>query len=225
MARFARLAGWLFLLGLVALPSAALAQVSGEYLEMRTCDVFTGPCFANSEIGLTGKQALMAWHIEQGSHKGVDLSGLRVVVAISASDTLAYGSGLVSNPDPIKSVILADAKATCEQREALVDFAKAHTSKFAHEVQRVDFVPIEMNLDHVQMVADLKAGDEAVIRSRKLNKTDCVCSNEEIYHLPLANVDNYAPAYTLEGKFAGKGLGVSWSHPFSRSIFLATFDY
>jgi translocation and assembly module TamB len=40
--------------------AAAAPQITGEYLEARSCDVFTGPCFANSEVGLTGELATMA---------------------------------------------------------------------------------------------------------------------------------------------------------------------
>src|SRR5258708_5845621 len=49
-------------------------EISGNYLETRTCDVYTGPCFANAQVGLTGQQAIMAWSVESGSHEGVDLS-------------------------------------------------------------------------------------------------------------------------------------------------------
>ena len=46
------------------------ANISGEYLEARTCNVYTGPCFANAEMGLAGKEALMAWKIDKGQWKG-----------------------------------------------------------------------------------------------------------------------------------------------------------
>src|SRR5688572_22672117 len=101
---------------LLVLPGVSFAEITGDYLEMRTCDVFTGPCFANAEVGLTGRQAVMAWSIEDGKHNGIDLAGLKVVMAINASDTLAYGGGMVVRPDPIKSVILTDSKASAEQR-------------------------------------------------------------------------------------------------------------
>ena len=42
-------------------------NVRGEYLEARTADVYTGPCFANGEVGQTGRLAVMGWHIRQGS--------------------------------------------------------------------------------------------------------------------------------------------------------------
>ena len=61
--------------------AAPPAQIRGEYVEARTADVFTGPCFSNSEVFLTGHQALMAWKVSQGSWDGVDLSGLTVAAA------------------------------------------------------------------------------------------------------------------------------------------------
>ena len=71
----------------------------------------------------------------------------------------------------------------------------------------------------------LKAGDQVALKTRKLKKGDCVCSNEVIFYPPLAEVDNSAPAYTLEGRYSGRDLGVKWSEPNTRSAFLATFTY
>ena len=51
-------------------------QVSGTYLETRTCQVYTGPCFANAETGMAGREAVMAWNIEAGKKGNVDLAGL-----------------------------------------------------------------------------------------------------------------------------------------------------
>ncbi len=200
-------------------------QISGDYLEIRTCDVYTGPCFANAEVQLTGHHALLAWNIDQGQHNGVDLAGLRAVLSIAANDTLGFGGGLVVNPDRIRSVVLVDQKATEAQRQALVAFVKLRAGRLAGEVVRVDALPIEMTLDHVSMVARLKAGSEVEILTRQLGQGDCVCTNESIFYPPLTKVDNSAPAYTVDGKFTGRGLGVRWSTPKARSAFLATFDY
>ncbi|MBI5757839.1 MAG: hypothetical protein HZA46_04910, partial [Planctomycetales bacterium] len=40
------------------------AQITGEYIEARTCDVYTGPCFANGEVGTTGNEAVLAWKVD-----------------------------------------------------------------------------------------------------------------------------------------------------------------
>jgi hypothetical protein len=200
-------------------------QISGDYLEIRTCDVYTGPCFANAEVALAGREALLAWNIEKGEHNGVNLAGLRSVLSVAANDTLGFGGGLVINPDKIRSVILVDARATPQQRDALVDFVKTRAGKVAGDVVRVDSLPIEMELDHINMVGKLKAGSEVEILTRKLNSKDCVCTNEVTFYPPLSKVDNSAPAYTVDGRFDGAGLNVRWSAPKSRSAFLATFAY
>ena len=61
---------------------SSASEVGGVYMETRTCAVYTGPCFANAEMGLTGKDAIMAWSIESGAHDGVDVAGLNVVVVV-----------------------------------------------------------------------------------------------------------------------------------------------
>lgn len=202
----------------------AEAKISGDYLEMRTCSVYTGPCFANAEIGLTGQHAIMAWSIDAGEFEGVDLTGLRVVMSVRASGTLGYGGGVVIQPDPIQSVILVDDRASPEQRAALAAFAVARAGKVAGEVVRVATAPIEMSVDHVEMEGRLTAGGEASLVTRKLEKGDCVCTNEIVFYPPLSEVQNASPAYTLDGGFRGRGLGAKWSNPDTRSAFLATFS-
>src|SRR5262249_39915472 len=63
-------------------------NIYGNYIEARTADVYTGPCFANSEAGLIGELAVFGWKVEKGSWQGVDLDGLSVVAAVRASATL-----------------------------------------------------------------------------------------------------------------------------------------
>src|SRR5579872_5310104 len=62
--------------------------ISGNYMEARTADVYTGPCFANAETGVVGELAVMGWKVAQGSWDGVDLSGLSVVGVVRAKSTL-----------------------------------------------------------------------------------------------------------------------------------------
>ncbi len=211
---------------LLAVAAVAVADdaLKGDYLETRTCDVYTGPCFANGEGGLTGQDAIMAWSIDRGSYEGVDLAGLKVVVVSNASDTLGFGGTLVSHPDPIRSVVIVDRKATPQQHEALVQFATVY-AKHAGEVVKVLTAPIEMSLDHFEQVGMLTAGKYAQISTRKLNKGDCVCSNEETFYPPLNDVRNASAAYTVAGSYSGPGLGTRWSNDSSRSAFLASFSY
>ena len=72
----------------LAVTPAGAAGIKGSYIEARTCDVWTGPCFANAEVNLTGKHAILGWKIDEGNLDGVKLDGLSVVAIVAASDTL-----------------------------------------------------------------------------------------------------------------------------------------
>jgi hypothetical protein len=209
---------------LAAASVAAADDLKGDYLETRTCDVYTGPCFANGETGLTGEDAIMAWSIDRGTYENVDLAGLKVVMVSNASGTLGFGGTLVSYPDPIKSVIIVDQTATPRQHDALVQFATVN-AKHAGEIVKVVSAPIKMNLDHFAVVGELEAGKYAKIETRKLNKGDCVCTNELVFYPPLNDVKNAVPAFTVAGSFSGPGLGTHWTNDSSRSSFLASFSY
>jgi hypothetical protein len=214
----------LSLFAAVLAPSfAAAEEISGSYMEARTCQVYTGPCFANAELNLTGKDALMAWSIEEGKHSGVDLAGLSVVMVVAASDTFAFEG--VNDPKSMKSAILVDDKASDLQREALIAFAKEHAGKAGKNVVRVDSAPIKMSLDTGSLQGNLQAGKSVKLVTRKAKKGDCICMNEVDYYPPLTQVTHFAAGVATEGEFTGKGLGTNWSVPQSRSAYMGTFTF
>jgi hypothetical protein len=207
----------------VALTSDAAAESArGIYLEARTCQVYTGPCFANAEAGLAGKNAILAWSFDEGSFEGVELSGLKVVLVIDAADTLGFGG--LDAARSVRSVILVDHHASPRQREALVQFVRAQSNHSSLDVRRIDSVPIEMSLDTQELSGRLQAGKIARLVTRKARPGDCICSNEVAYYPPLARVAQFAPGVTIDGQFTGRGLGTRWSIPDTRSAYMATFS-
>jgi hypothetical protein len=200
------------------------AGISGNYVEARTADVYTGPCFANSEAGLTGQLAVMGWNVKDGSWDGVDLKGLSVVGVVRASSTL----GDVHFPNySVKSVLIIDEKATPEQRMALQSFAKHMGGELLSDVVKVDSSSIDLSFKHDDihsMEASLKAGNLAEIRTRAMAEADQICHNEITWYPPLTALNHSMPAYTLENSFRGKGLDTVWSSPDKRSAFIGTFS-
>ena len=213
-------------LSILVLGAASVAraeQISGEYIESRSCDVYTGPCFANGQIGQAGREAILAWKVDQGSWNGVDLTGLGAVLVLNANDTLGFNPTFTVNPYPVKSVILVDDKANSEQREALIAFVKASAPKFTEKVLKIDSTPISLVNDHLEGKGKLVAGELARIETRAMSRKDCVCSNEAIFYPPLTKISNSQPAYALTTSFAGQGLKNTWEANGARSAFLGTF--
>lgn len=204
----------------LASASARDINVSGDYLEVRTADIYTGPCFANAEVGLVGNEGLMAWRIRQGGWQGVPLHGLSVVAVVAASATLGDPH---SSPYPAQAVLLVDEKATPAQRRALVSFARSMGGDLLGNIVRVEATPIDFRLGEAHGYASLKAGDIASLRTRCLHEGDHLCGNEEVFYAPLTEVSHAAPAYTLVHEFRGQGLNRTWSSPGKRSAFIGQF--
>ncbi len=211
-------AGVLSLVAATALPTSA--AIRGDYVEVRTADVYTGPCFANSEESLDGKQAILAWKIQEGSWRGVSLDGLGVVAVIKASATLG---DTYHNPYPAKSVLILDERANSQQRQALVEFVKSAAGPLVKDVVRLETAPIVLQKGSEHGSVKLTAGHFARIETRSLCQADHLCGNEEVYYPPLTKVAHAMPAYTLDEAFSGKGLGEVWDRADARSAFVASF--
>src|SRR5260370_8879750 len=119
--------------------------LSGNYMEARTADVYTGPCFANGEVEINGKEAVFGWKINNGAWKGVSLAGLGVVGVVRTQHTL----GDIHRPiNPAIAVLIVDNRATAEQRGALVAFAKAQAPDLLTNVVEVKSAPIELTVEN-----------------------------------------------------------------------------
>ncbi len=210
--------------GTVASPAIVLANdISGTYLEARTCQVYTGPCFAMGEVGLAGKHAVMSWCIAEGKHDDVDLSGLKVAMVVRASSTLGHAG--FEDAAELASLIIVDQQATPRQRRALVDFAKLHAGKAGRNVASVRTASIDMELDTLDLTGKLQVGKFVQLTARKARPGDCICSNEAAFYPPLAKLTGCVPGVTIEGEVSARGLGSRWSIPDSRTAYLGTFAY
>jgi len=197
------------------------SEISGEYVEFRTADVYTGPCTANGEMNLTGQEAVLAWHIAEGQWNGVPLGGLGVVAVVRANATLGDA---FANPLPAKTVFLVDERANAAQRAALVNFAQAQTAGLLDDVVAVEAVAVQFGATSHGAVT-LQAGNLAAISTRALNDGDKFCHNESVYYQPLAsNLHHAMPAMVTAGIYSGNHLGKTWTERGRRGAFVGSFS-
>lgn len=195
-------------------------QIAGDYLEVRTADVYAGACFANAEVGLIGKEALIAWHVTRGSWQGIPLQGLSVMAVVKAKATLGDPH---ANPFPTRAIIIVDEKADPRQQEALVGFAHSMAGDLLQDIVRVERTRIDMKIEK-DGYASLKAGHIADLKTRAIHGEDHLCGNEKIYYPPLTEVAAAVPGFTLVHEFRGEGLDSTWSLPGKRSAFIGAFS-
>jgi len=211
----------LALAGLSLLVVSAQAQVSGAYIETRTADVYTGQCFANGEVNLTGKEAIMAWQIDRGSWDGVALDGLSAAAIVRAKATLGDP---YADPYPARSVLVIDDRATAAQEKALVAFVHHQGGALLANVERVERQPVVVEVTSAMGRARMQAGNVASIETRGVNSEDHVCGNEVTFYQPLTPVQQAVPAVALTDRYAGDALGETWELHGRRSAFVGTFD-
>jgi hypothetical protein len=196
--------------------------ISGDYLEVRSCDVYTGPCFANAEMGLSGKEGMLVWSVREGAWNGVKLDGLNVIAVVRTDGTLG---DLHYQPRSGKAVLVVDAAATQKQRDALVDFARAMAGGLIREVAEVKTAPMQVALGTCdgRGCASVKAGDLVQITTRCLGSKDHLCGNEETFYPPLTKVTDAYPVFTELASFEGRGLNLTWAMVEKRNAFLGHF--
>lgn len=199
------------------------AQIYGEYLETRNADVWVGSCFANSEIGMAGDQAILAWRIQHGSWNGVKLDGLSVVGVVRAASTL--GSDY-DDPYPAKAILIFDSKATAEQRVALQAFALKMGGRLFETIVRTEDAPISFAVEYHgehAIAGQMQAGSLVGISTRMITAKDHICGHEEVFYQPLTETTHAMPAVATLDQFLGAGLGVSWTLHEKRSAFVGSF--
>ena len=208
------------LLPVLALFAGNPTDVRGQYVEARTCDVYTGACFANADTGLTGKNAVLAWKVESGTVGGTKLDGLGVVAVVAARDTLGQ-----KQDAPAKAVLIVDEKANAAQRTALVDFVKAQTGGLIQDVVAVHAAEVDVNICPCQgnSCATVQAG-KAKLTTRCLDThTDKACGNETEFFPPLAKGVSAKAAMTSEHVYTGKEFNATWSDSDRRGAYVGSF--
>jgi hypothetical protein len=198
------------------------SSLSGNYLEVRSCDIYTGSCVANSEMGLSGREGMLVWTVRSGEWKGTRLDGLTVMAVLRTHDTLG---DMRYEPRDGQAVLIVDRRANRYQHDALVDFAKNAAGPLVKSITAVRSEPIEtaMGTCSSGSCAKVKAGNLVEISTRCLGGKDHLCGNEENFYPPLTAVQNPLSVYTELAAYKGSDLNVTWELTGKRSAYIAEF--
>lgn len=207
-----------------AMPPAPIVtdSLEGQYLEVRTCDVYTGPCFANAEVNEVGKEATLGWKFDSGAIDGVDLAERSVVAVIRTANTLGKPKAEIV---PLETVLFVDDAANPAQRDALVAFAKDRLGDHALAAPVVRSAPISLATGCCDKAgcADLKVGDEVVVETRCVCEFDKHCGNESLFYPPLTDGVTIVPAVATEHGVRSDAFSVRFEDRESRGAMTGRF--
>jgi hypothetical protein len=200
--------------------SARGVTITGTYVEARTSEVFAGACVVNSEAGTTGREALLAWKVDEGRFNGVSLNGLAVVAAVSGDTNLSVHE-IGGEYAKTRTALFLDARATEPQRKALVAMVRTLSKDVVDTIVETTSAPIEF-VDSGHQIRVTTSSLRLVVE--KHLDHDVTCGNKQWFQ-PLTTVDHAEMGATDENAFNGRSLGTQWSDPDKRSGFFGTFSY
>jgi hypothetical protein len=193
--------------------------ISGDYVEVRTAEVFTGPCQLGNEADTLGREAIMAWRVSRGSSGGVVLDGLSVVAVVAGDRNLGMHELGDLAPTVVKSVVMVDDRATPAQRDALVRMAKSLSPNLVRDVVAVKTLPISFNRQNTDV--QVKAGDASLDVTTAFEHSP-VCGAMQWFN-PLGALNKSVLGFARANAWSGSALGVQWKQFDRKSSFVGTF--
>jgi hypothetical protein len=209
------------LLGLVAAVGASGPSITGDYVEARTAEVFTGPCILGSEGEVSGKEAIMAWRVSRGAVNGVSLDGLSVVAVVAADRHLSMHEFGAPAPTLIKSVVITDNRATAAQQQALVSMVRSLAPDVFKHVIVSKAAPITFVKDKDSVRVSAGAAKLDVTTDFEHPMT-CGATR---WFTTLSRTAGTKPALTRSQEWTGNEFGTTWTQHDRKSSFAGTFSF
>lgn len=197
------------------------STASGDYVEVRTAEVFTGPCMLGNEADSLGREAILAWRVSTGSVNGVALDGLSVVAVVAGDKNLGMHELGDQAPREVKSVLMVDHRATASQRTALVDLARSLSPALVRDVVDVRAVPVAFT----RGASDVRvAAGEASLDVTTEFEHSPVCGAMQWFN-PLAATTKAQLGFARANAWSGAALNTQWRQLDRKSSFVGTFSF
>lgn len=206
----------------MASASGAAARITGDYVEVRTAEVFTGGCIMGSEGETSGREAILAWRVASGSADGVALDGLSVVAVVAGDMNLGTHELGGAAPRSVRTILMVDDRATAEQSRALIGLAKSLTGELVSNAIEIKRVPVSFRRDADSV--KVTAGDAALDVATNVRHSPACGAIQ--WFSPLSRLDDEPGiGLTRSQAWTGPALGAQWRQIDRRSSFFGTFSY
>jgi len=199
-----------------AAPGGPRAGITGDYVEARTASVFAGACHYNGELTTTGRDAEMVWHFRSGATHGVDVSGLTVIAATTASDNLKDEAA------KRRSVLFIDDRATGPQMKAVAGLLMTSYKDALGSVAAIKRAPITFARVGESFRVDAKGVGKLTVDA--MPNKECCKQPNLVWYRPLVDISDRRVGFTRESGIEDSTLGVSWSKSNQNTAFYGTFS-
>ena len=199
---------------LMAMQACFGAEPSGEFLELHSCDLYTGGCTASSESTLLGRQLFRVWSIRQGTWDNQDLADLKVALLELGSVNLAEKGALGEKAEIIVPKGLEPAR-----KQALLSWI---TSQGNIPVSPCE-VEAAITYHRTGCAADVAVGDFVSLSTTAIGKCSSGACGQTLWYEPGAKHCSVEVVASRVSKIRDSSLNFLWTDHDRPNVFLASF--
>jgi hypothetical protein len=193
------------------------APLAGDYVEARTASVFAGACHYNGELVTTGRDAVMAWQFNSGSWHNVDLSGVRVMAAVTSDANLGDASAAR------KCEFVIDAPASKAQADAALDAIVSRDGASLGKI--VDVRRAAVSFEHEGRQYETGSAGFASLKLTGMPNDECCKQPNLVWYSPLAKLTWRKVGFTDDAAYIAGKISDPWERSDENGAFYGEFSY
>ena len=190
------------LLAGVSLPGEIPSAIVGDYVEARSNHVYTCGCLYSGEQVTSGREAILAWDIQEGSYRGTSLAGVKVAAVVVGEGNLSLAA------TPRKSVLYLDGITSASQQQAVLALFQAQFREAVGEITAVQNAPITFQREEARAI--VAVDDFARVEIRKARLPEDAHPGSSRWYGPFVPVTDATLATTLYYKYSGGSFARQW---------------
>lgn len=180
----------------------APGRIAGDYVEVRSGQVYTCGCLYSGEMVTGGKEAILVWRIATGEHEGMSLAGVKVAAVILSE------SNLGSEAAARRSALYVDGISSGAQQAALLALWKREYSHVLGEITSIHAVPIRF--EHQGEVVSVSVPGIAELQVRKARLPEDAHPGSSRWYGPLSPLNSFALMTSLYYEYSGRDFARQW---------------
>jgi len=198
----------------VAVQTCFGAEPSGEFVELHSCDLYTGGCTASSESTLLGRQLLRVWAIREGTWNDQDLADLKVAV-------LEVGSGNLAEKEESakRAEIFVPKGLDAGRKEALLSWVTSQAAMPASTRVLED----EISYERSGSAAKVAVGHSISLSTMTIAKCDLGGCGQTLWYEPQAKHSLFEVLASRVSRIRDSRLDFLWTDYDRPNVFLAGF--
>ena len=194
----------------------AAPAVTGDYLEVRSANIFIGACHHEGEMQSLGKEAVLAWNVADGEYRGVSLKGVTAIAVVNADKHLDIEDAKRS------SALYINEAATPAQREAFAALVQERAAKALGRVVSIKTAPV--SFDASGDMYRIQVPGVAYAKVRKQTSELCCKQPYVLWGKPFVTVKDAKAGYCVSAEYKDKGLLQTWSAQEQNNAYFGQFS-